>query len=66
MESEKKRKASEDLLHFREAPAGVVHRADVLLILDSGEELPVHSAFLFAHSQTFYEILSASSAEAQR
>lgn len=66
MESEKKRKAPEDLIYFRKAPAGVVDSADVLLILDSGEEMPVHSAFLCAHSQTFYEILSASKAEGQR
>ncbi len=64
MGSEKKRKMPEDFPYFRKAPAGVVKLADVLLTLDSGEELPVHSAFLFAHSQTFFDILSTSSAEA--
>ena len=66
MDSKIKRKTSEDLPYFRESPAGFTDNADVLLILDTGEELPVHSALLCAHSQTFYDILSTSSAEDER
>ncbi len=45
--------------YFIGKPIAFQQSADVLLVLDSSEEVPVHSAFLSAHSSVFCEILKA-------
>lgn len=46
------------LSYYEDKPEGLVNSADVFLVLDTGEELPVHSAFLSAQSQVFCDMLS--------
>jgi hypothetical protein len=41
----KKASRMNKLAYLRDSPAGCIDSADVHLILDSGDELPVHSAF---------------------
>ena len=43
--------------HFIRKPEGFTETADVLLVLDSGEEFPAHSAFLSAYSETLCNML---------
>ncbi len=52
--------------YFAGKPAGLARSADVLLVLDSGEELPVHSAFLTAHSNLFCDMLSVARKSAEK
>lgn len=49
---------NDDLPYFAGKPAGFSRSADVLLVLDSGEELPVHCAFLASHSHVLCEMIS--------
>lgn len=52
--------------YLRNSPAGCIDSADVLLILDSGDKLPVHSAFLITQSEVFQELLTSTKCEGQR
>lgn len=49
--------------YFVGKPEAFQQSADVLLVLDSKEELPVHSTFLCAHSSVFCEISTSTSPE---
>ena len=49
--------------YFVGKPESFQQSADVLLVLDSKQELPVHSAFLAAHSSVLCEILTATKPE---
>lgn len=46
------------LPYFAGKRAAFVNNADVFLLLDSGEALPVHSAYLTSHSEVFSDMLS--------
>lgn len=47
-----------ELPYLTGKPSAFVDSADVLLVLDSGEELPVHSTFLSARSDVLSNMLS--------
>ncbi len=49
--------AADQLSYFDGTPEGFRTSVDLVFCLNSGEELPVHSAFLCAQSQIFCDML---------
>lgn len=46
------------LLYLEGKPESFKNSTDIILVLDSGDELPVHSAIISAHSEPLCEILT--------
>lgn len=52
--------------YLADKPAGFANSADVVLVIDSGEELPVHSPFLAARSDILNDMLSIQRSSKER